>query len=305
MGTERSFVSGNFVMSLGGKSVGFLKSVDGGGITAEIINEQTGPSYFVKKHIGQPKYEDITMQIGFSMTKAIYEWIRQSWSMQYARKNGAITALDRDLTPKSTRRFHEALITETGIPACDGSSKEPAYMTVKFAPEIIRYEKASGGKQDYGEYGKNEQKVWLPANFRLTIDGLSCKKVNKIDAFTVKQTTVTDDIGDARDYQKEPGKLEFPNLKITLAEEDAQNWIDWHQTFVIEGNNDEGAEKGGTLDLLTPNLKDVLATIRFHNLGIFKLSPEKAEANADTIKRVTAELYCERMEFEYTKNVIA
>jgi len=305
MAGSRSYVAGNFYFSLDGAKCGYIKSIDGGGITAEVINEPSGPSYFTKKHIGQPKYEDITMQIGFSMTKAIYEWIRQSWSMQYARKAGAIHALDRDLTPKSARRFHEALITETGIPACDGSSKEPAYMTVKFAPEIIRYEKASGGKQDYGEYGKNEQKVWLPSNFRLTIDGLSCKKVNKVDAFTVKQTTVTDDIGDARDYMKEPGKLEFPNLKISLAEEDAQNWIDWHQTFVIEGNNDESMEKSGTLDLLTPNLKDVLATVKFHNLGIFKLAPEKAEANADTIKRVTAELYCERMEFDYTKNVIA
>jgi hypothetical protein len=34
----------------------------------------------------------------------------------------------------------------------------------------------------------------------------------------------------------------------------------------------------------------------FFNLGIFKLAPEKQEANSDQIRRVVAELYCERME---------
>jgi hypothetical protein len=307
MAAERSYVSGNFFFELGTVKCGFVKSIDGGAISAEVINEPAGPSYFVKKHIGQPKYEEITMQIGFSMTKGIYEWIQQSWRMSYERKDGAITALDFTLTPKSTRRFTMALITETGIPACDGGSKEPAYMTLKFAPETIRYEKASGGKKDYGMYGKNEQKVWLPSNFQLQIDGLSCARVNKIDAFTVKQTTITDDIGEARDYMREPGKLEFPNLKITMAEVDAQSWIDWHHDFVIVGNNDETKEKGGSLMFLAPNQDKgkPLCTINFFNLGIFKIVPDKAEANADQIKRVTAELYCERMEFAYGANTIA
>jgi len=308
MGSDvvRSYVSGNFFFDLNGIKCGFVKSIDGGAVTAEVISEPAGPSYFVKKHIGTPKYEEITMQIGFSMSKAIYEWVRQSWSMNYERKDGAITALDYKLTPMSTRRFQQALITETGIPACDGSSKEPAYMTLKFAPEIIRYEKASGSGKDYGAYGKNEQKVWSPQNFQLQIDGLDCTKVAKIDAFTIKQTTITDDIGESRDYLREPGKLEFPNLKITLSERTAEQWVNWHEDFVIKGNNDESKEKGGSLTFLQPNQDkgSALCTINFFNLGIFKLAADKSEANADQIKRVSAELYCERMEFNYGKNVI-
>jgi hypothetical protein len=42
----------------------------------------------------------------------------------------------------------------------------------------------------------------------------------------------------------------------------------------------------------------VLARIKFFNMGIFSIQNDKAEANADQIKRVTAELYVERMEFE-------
>jgi phage tail-like protein len=303
MADVRSYVSGNFFFTIDGVKCGFIKSCDGGAITAEVINEPVGPMYFVKKHIGTPKYEDFTLQIGFSMSKAVYDWIAASWQMNYQRKNGAIVACDYKLDAKSQREFFNALVTETGIPACDGASKEPAYLTLKFAPEYTRYTKASG--KAAGEYGKMEQKLWLPQNFKLTVDGLDCSKVAKIDAFTVKQTAVTDDIGDARDYLKEPGKLEFPNLKITMAEVTAQTWQDWHENFVIKGNNDEAFEKGGTLEFLSPNRQDVLLTITFFNLGIFKITTDKAEANADAIKRVSAELYCERMELKYGKGTVA
>lgn len=301
-GSGRSYVSGNFMFSLDGVNCGLLKSIDGGGIAAEVINEPAGPSYFVKKHIGQPKYEDVSMQVGFSMTKGIYEWIKQSWSMNYQRKNCNITALDYSLKAKSAREFDQCLITETTIPACDGSSKEPAYMTITFAPEFTKSIAATG--KDADQFGKNEQKIWLPSNFEIKIDGLDCTRVNKIDSFTVKQTTVTDDIGEARDALKEPGKLEFPNLRITFAAVDAASWQNWFDGFVVKGNNDESFEKGGTLIFLSPNRQTQLAKITFHNLGIFKLENDKAEANADQVRRMTAELYCERMEFEYLNKAI-
>ncbi|MGE5296717.1 MAG: phage tail protein, partial [Solirubrobacterales bacterium] len=282
---RRSFVSGNFMMNLDGQNCGYVKGMEGGGISAEVINEPAGPSYFVKKHIGQPKYEEITVQVGFSMTKALYEWIAQSWKMNYQRKDGSIIILDRNMQPQSERKFTQALITETTIPAMDIASKEPAYMTVKFAPETIRVSKPTGAKSAE-EFGKNEQKVFLPSNFKLQIDGLDCSKVMRIESFTVKQTTVTDDIGEARDYAKEPGKLEFPNLKLTIPESAAQGFVDWHNKFVIEGNNDEANEKGGTLTLLSPNLKTELAKISFFNMGIFRIRPDTSEANTDAVKRL-------------------
>jgi hypothetical protein len=94
---------------------------------------------------------------------------------------------------------------------------------------------------------------------------------------------------------KEPASIEFPNLAITLAEIGAQTWYDWHEDFVITGNNGEDNEKSGTLDFLAPNGTTLLGTIHFFNLGIFKLAADKAEANQDQIRQVTAGLYCERM----------
>ena|SRR2546426_12461378 len=74
-----------------------------------------------------------------------------------------------------------------------------------------------------------------------------------------------------------------------------------HEDFVIKGNNGSESEKNGMLEYLTPNLGEALFTINFQHLGIFKLAPEKAEANSDQAKRVRAEMYCEQMTFKFGK----
>jgi hypothetical protein len=299
----RSYVSGKFMFMMDGLKCGFVRNINGGDITADVIEEKAGPSQYVKKHIGVPKYSEFDMQIGFSMTKGTYDWIAASWNLNYQRKNGAIVACDHKGDARSQTEFFNALLTEVGIPACDGSSKEPAYLTMKFKPEYSRVTKASGKMA--GEFGKSEQKLWLPQNFRLSIDGLDCTKVNKVDAFTVKQAIADDAIGDARDDMIEPGSLTVPSIKISMAESHCHSFVDWHENFVIKGNCDETQEKGGTLEFLSPNRQEVLLTIKFFNLGIFKLSTDKADAGGDAIKRKSAELYCERMEFAYGGKTIS
>ena len=106
-------------------------------------------------------------------------------------------------------------------------------------------------------------------------------------------------MGELRDYETEPAHLEIPNLAVTLAESHAESWYKWHEDFVIKGDNGEDKEKGGTLEYLTPDLKESLFILTFSNVGIFKLNPEKAEAGSDAIRRLKAELYVQDMKFEY------
>ncbi|MEN6578298.1 MAG: phage tail protein, partial [Phycisphaerales bacterium] len=254
---DRSYVAWQSTLILDGANCGSLKSVDGGAISAEVIQEPAGPALFVKKHIGQPKYGEFSLQAGLGNAPALYEWIQQSWAMKPTRKSGSIVVMDQNLTPKSERQFLNALLTETTIPAMDGSSKEPAYLTIKFSPEVIRAMAPTTKFEPAGD--TTQQKLFLPCNFRLEIDGIDCTKVSRVESFTVKQTAVTDDIGDARDYAREPGKLEFPNLKITVAEAAAQPFAAWHEDFVIQGNNDDSREKGGSLSLLSPDRTKTLA----------------------------------------------
>jgi phage tail-like protein len=300
---NRSFVSGRFYFTLDGAKCGWVKSVEGGAITADVIEEKLGPSYFTKKHLGNVKYEDIKMEVGMSMTQNVYKWIESSWNQDYQRRSGSIIATDHNLKSQTERHFYQALISETTVPAMDGASKEPCYMTLSIAPEWSRVLKGSGTA--VAELGGSEQKFWSASNFRLEIDGLDCSRVNKIDAFTIKQAFKEDEIGDARDYAKEPGSLTFPNLKISLSTATAETWTKWHEEFVIKGNNTENFEKNGALIFLSPNRETELARIEFFNLGIFKCSKDANKAAADTIDRTSAELYCERMQFKYSSATIA
>ena len=287
---ERSYVAGRFALEIDGIAAGWMKSAEGGHATSDVVTEDIGGTLFAKKHIAGVKYEDFSINCGTGMSKGFYEWIKASFDHKPFRKNGAIHVADYDYKEMNTLAFSNALITEVGFPACDASSKDPAFMALKFAPEVTRFGQGSGKPLDPGA---KIQKKWLPANFRLTIDGLDCTRVNKIEAITVKQSVVE------RLGQIEPTKLEYPNLVVTLPESSAKTFYDWHEDFVIKGNNSDASEKTGSLEYLTPDLKDVLFTLTFSNLGIFKCTPEKAEAGSENIRRVKAELYCEEMKFTY------
>ena len=298
----RSYGKGNFMLVLDGVKCGFVRSVEGGGVTAEVVSEAAGTSSFIKKHLGQPKYEDLTVEIGFGLAKNVYDWIAASWMADYSRKDGSIVVTDFQMNARSQREFENALITATTIPAMDSASKEPAYMTLQITPEYTRLGKATG--KVAGPMSKGEQKLWIPANFKLEIDGLDCSKVSKVDSFTIKQKIVESEVGETRDYLKEPGKLEFPNLRISISAVTADTWIAWHEDFVIKGNNGEAQEKNGSLIFLTPNLQDELGRIKFYHLGIFRLADESAETGPEQVQKLTAELYCERMEFQYNPQLI-
>jgi hypothetical protein len=293
-----SYVTGNFQLRLDGVDAGFLKSVDGGAISAEVISEPVGSSSHVKKHLGPPRYEPFSIQIGLWMGRAAYEWIQAAWTMNDVRKNGSIVACDYNLEARSEREFSDALVTQVTIPAMDAASKDQCDMTVKFAPEMIRTRKASGKVPAAPVAAAKE--MWLASNFKLEIAGLDCSKVSAIGSFSVTPAVV-DTIGDARIPLKESGTLEFPNLSITLAESAAATWMEWFDDFVVKGNNGDEREKSGSLVFLSPNLQSELGRVNFFNLGIFKIGSAKADADDDRIQRVTAELYCERMELQLGK----
>lgn len=292
--TARSYVAGKFGLTLEGVLIGWLRSAEGGSATSEVVVEKVGSDHIAAKHIAGVSYEQISVVTDLQ-SKALSDWIAGSWKGSAQRKNGSIQGATYDYTVVSEREFTNALIAETTMPGVDAGSKDAAHITVKLAPEYTRLKTGSGAKAP-ATLGAKAQKNWLSANFRFEMSGLDGKKVIKIDSFTVRQTAVEHPVGEARDYQKEPGMIVFPNLKITLPAASAQTWVDWHEDFVVKGNNGQGQERSGAIVYLDPTLKSELARVNLSNCGIFKLTPVKVEAGAENIQRLEAGLYCERME---------
>jgi len=293
MAEKRSYSSGHFMMSLDGEPA-VLKDFDGLNIKAEVTTVNMATEQFAMKHISTLKYEPCTINIGMSMGKPLYEWIKASLDRAHIRKTGYIAAADPDGKAKSYRHFSNALITEITIPAMDGGSKDGAFFTVKFQPEFIEYQK--GDDAPIKGVVNVVQKKWLCSNFRLRLGDLDCTKISKIDSFTIKQGVTNDAVGEQRQDAWEPTHLEVPNLKITGSMATSQTWIDWHKTFVIGGQCTDQDELSGAIEFLDPTGKETLGMVNLYQCGIFSLTQEKLEANKAGIAHFVAEIYVERME---------
>jgi hypothetical protein len=292
---QRSYSTGNIALELDGQFVDFLKSADGGFAKGDVAMAQVGTSPFPSKHLVSIKYQDIAIQCNPVMPKPLFDWIAAELNGSHIRKNGAIVTADFNRVERSRLQFSNALITEIGLPACDAASKDAGFLTVKFAPEFTAPLASKGGNV-IGPVASRQQKSWTPTNFRIRIQGLedSCNHVSKIEALVFKQTIVQDPVGEMRNYQKEPAKKEFPNLVLLLSESQAGPFYGWFEDFVVKGNNSQDRERQGVLELLAPDLKEVLLTVNFSNLGIFSFAPDKQMALEDGIRRVKVEMYCER-----------
>ncbi len=283
------FNAGRFGLDLGNGWEALVKSVDGGNIVGDVVREVASAPYYQKKHIGNVKYEDVTLKIGLP-SKGVYDWLTGTLAGQFTRKTFWLSTLDANFVETARRQFNNALISEVGFPSLDGSSKDAAYMTIKLAPESIEDRPASGKTVTLDA---SKQKSWLQSNFRLELKSAATARVSKIDAFTIKQTVVTDVIGEER----EPGKLEFPNVVASVSSLDAKSWEAWHRDFVIQGNNGEAAEQAGAIVFLDSLLLKEIARIDLGHVGIFKVAPDRPDASTDTISRIKAEMYVETMKF--------
>ncbi len=299
---ERGTSLGQFAVLLEGSSdLTVLRSVEGGVIKGEVAKSQLGPELVVKKHLSTISYEPFTMRIGMDMSKGFADWIEASFEGGSVPENGSVIAANSSLHSLSEREFQDALISEVTFPALDGSSKDPAFFTIKLEPGRIFYQSSAG---DLNFDSTPRTKKWLASNFRVEIGDLPTNRVSKIDSFTWKQSIVQDEVGAFRDATLPAAKIEVPNLKLTIAMNDIEPWLDWHKSFVIDGNASESEELTGLITFLGPDLEEELATIGLSHIGLIKLSLDKAEADAERAAQFTVELYVEDMSFEFHADTI-
>jgi len=293
MADLKSFPAGQFQFSLdGAPDAGYVKSVSGGYIKGEVAAEQAGPDFHQFKHVATVDTEPLVVELGMGLSKPMIHWIADSWRRQYSRRNGHVGHGDFDRWSQLEQHFTDALLIETAFPALDASSKEPLYMTAKILPEVLEVKK---GSARLGGIITPKQKLWMSCNFALSIDGVDCKGVNKIDSFTIKQKFKKLHVGSMRHPEIEPTGLEFPTLTFYCGLGRAQGFLDWHEQYVVKGRRDTKMEKNGEIQYRSPS-GDILMTISLRGVGITAVSIEKSEANADKLKLAKIECFVETME---------
>jgi phage tail-like protein len=296
MAGTRTFAAGTFALNLDGVTCGFVKSAEGGDAYADVVEITDGASLVTQKHIGGVKYDDIDLSIGFGLAQDVYDWIAATWKRDYSRKDGSVVAADMNGNAKTERQFFKALVSEVTIPALDASAKTAGFLGLKISPEYTRDQKA-GGKVAVTK--AVAQKQFLAQNFRFELGTLPCDKVTKIESFTVTQEIAVDNVGHGRDFVNEPGKIDFPNLVVTLAAAGADAWVTWFQDFVINGKNTTDQELTGAIVFLSQDRKTELGRVNLVNVGIFRL--RDVNPAAQQVARLEAHLYCDRMELQIGK----
>src|SRR5262245_57221451 len=121
---NRSYTAGHFAFELDGVRCGFVRSVEGGAVSADTVVEKVGPDHIHSKHVGRVKYDEISVQVGFSMTQPFYRWVEDGFKNAYSRKNGAIIGADYKLNARRTTEFYNSLVTELTLPALDAAASK-------------------------------------------------------------------------------------------------------------------------------------------------------------------------------------
>lgn len=296
-GSTRSYAAGQFVLELDGVQAGVPRSVEGGEAVGQVATSTGSAGVFANKHVSAVKYSEFVLEAGTGLEPAFYDWITAFWDAKGpARKSGAVLAVDYNGQVVARREFRDALLTETTLPALDAASKDPAFLTVRFAPEQVRISKGGGSVPSMTT--AKAQRPWSVSNFRLEIAGLDCSHVRKIESFSVKQKVVGNLVGDERVVQKEPGILTVSDLVVTVPEMFASTWDDWAQAFLVQGNSGDSQEKAGDLVLLGSDGQSEIARIHLFGLGPVSVAHESPDS-ANQVRTAVATLYCERAAFEW------
>jgi len=288
---RRSYAAGRYAVEIDGEMAGWLYSAEGGHATSDVVTG--GGPRGETKHIAGVKYEDIVLTCGTGMSKGFYEWILTCADRRYTRKNGAIVACDYNYKELSRLEFNNALMTEVAFPALDAASKDAAKMTISISPEVTRMKMSPAGGAALRARDSAIQKKWLPANFRLKIEGVDCSRVNKIDAITIKQK-----VGGRSAFLMGSTNPETSPMAITLPEAQAKPFYEWHQAS-LNMRNAPGSKKAGQLDYLSEDMRETLFSLRFADLGIASVTPERPQGGIENIRRVKAEMYYERMQLSF------
>jgi hypothetical protein len=170
-------------------------------------------------------------------------------------------------------------------------------MSIGIAVEDMKFKVGSGQAIKQSAFMPN-QKLWSACNFRFTLNGFedNCKRVSKIDAFTIKQSIIEHHVGGHRAPFKFPSQIDFPNISFYIPEADAAPFYKRATDGVGSGINSK--QLHGEIEVLD-NSGETLASVAFMNSEILSVAPDRQDSSSEEIRQVKVDLFSELMSFTY------
>jgi hypothetical protein len=133
---QRTYAASCFMLELDDKkAVGFLRSLEGGGIRTDVLDYRSivvrsdGGRAGLWRQLAKPKYENIKIQVGMSMADIFYEWLEKFFAGEVVRKDGAILAGD----------FHYKVRARRTIRGADQRGHDPEAR--RFRPQRVLHDR--------------------------------------------------------------------------------------------------------------------------------------------------------------------
>jgi phage tail-like protein len=254
----QSYATGNYLLEIGGKNVGALKSVSGCGVTAELVGA-VGSSKIQTKQAANVRYGPCEITFGHSMDSPFFAWINDTLKGNAGPKNVAIVAVDANQKATTRLELTGAVIRSFALPKLEAGSKDPVEFTVTIDPQTIQ--KSAGGGAAVPSISPKAKSL-LASNYRLDAPGLTSdlKKVPSVESWSFEVSQPAGTQGVARQLG---GNLVLGNLSLAVSEPGSEfdAWLD----SLTKGNP---SEKNVTLELLDPTLKDALMSVSFSGVGL-------------------------------------
>ena len=241
-----------FAVSIDGIVVAAQNAV-GGLVKADVSTMFSGAGGPPKRQISSFGYTNLRFQLGLDVGTPILNWVNAALMGAPVTKSGTLVELDVQNRAKSYLDFTNAAIVDFVVPGFDGSSKTPDTFTLEAA-----ISKSAFRAGDNAPIQSIKSKPFLPSYFRLNIDGLPTTRVRLIAPISFRRGT---------------GGIAPTDLVVTFSSTDVDPWRAWVDDFIVKGNNGQGKEKQGAIEVMAPNLSDVLATLAMRQVGIRELVP--------------------------------
>lgn len=254
------------------KVSGFVKDLNGGNGTAEVIREPNEGA--IRKRLGAISYEPFVVEID---PCAFQPWIRHI--LANGHFTGRIYRLDSLGNVAEMQAFGDSWGTDLHFPALDSASKDIPVLTVTFHPESVTTIPAAEVERPAGmdRAASRAETLARPSNFRIEIPSVDTKMVRGVSAFNV---------------HVEDGILDVPDLTVAIGGAGAQSWREWHERFVMHSQND--VESSMRFAYLKPDLATELCSYQLGGVGIVALRRGTSKVSAPTF--VEVQLYVETLQ---------
>jgi phage tail-like protein len=104
MAEQNIYRAYNFILDLGGGTVGYFTKINGLGVNIQTIDyREGGAGPAVRKLAGRVSYTDIQLKWGLTDSKELWDWLLTAVNGQVVRKNISIILRDNDGKREVTR----------------------------------------------------------------------------------------------------------------------------------------------------------------------------------------------------------